>query len=224
MQVDYFEILGKLSAHLLEYEPEGTTITDFSYLLTAGVSAMHSSLPYYNYFEDPQPYYELWHDAMNRNMGNSDPFLPFDGVMNEMNDGYVAEVDKFVQNILANPDDRQLMIDLTVLLEDPIRVYAGIDSCMWASLRMQRMRLPSDLIPDVVSMQKALAHQQLYKRMFSDVAKTMSVLTPKQLETIEYIYLKDTDKRIPYVKFLYWVPKKAERFIIADMPDAEDMT
>jgi len=86
------------------------------------------------------------------------------------------------------------------------------------------MRLPSDLIPDVVSMQKALSYQQLYKRMFSDVAKTMSVLTPKQLETIEYIYLKDTDKRIPYVKFLYWVPKKAERFIIADMPDAEDMT
>jgi len=221
-KIDYFDIAEQYATQLNTYDPSQTNLRDFGYLITAATNAMQCTLPFFD-SKDVHPCYQVWFDAMNRNFGDPDWETPFNGILLDMNDGYVKQVEDQRQVIVDNPGDPEPKLDMSVLLKDPMAVYAGINMCEWVSLNMETTKgFPDKLIPDRVPMEQAMTLQQLYHKMSFKVGDILKELPSEDLAYVKNVYIDAGEKEIPYTIFQWWLPNARRNLITQKMQNKEE--
>jgi len=179
----------------------------------AGAKTIQRSTYYYKDYPDADAVYELWLSAMNRNMGNTDFHAPFDGIMLQLNEGYLREIKDTVTRYIDDPnEDRRLWhVYLSQLVYDPIRNFYAIDECVFATLRMLDANVTEDLVPSPVGMNKALYFEGLYGNVWPEIRDIFERLSSKQYLYTKSAYLNDVDVRIKTISGTWPVPEGYDR-------------
>jgi len=220
-KIDYFDIAEQYATQLNTYDPSQTNLRDFGYLITAATNAMQCTLPFFD-SKDVHPCYQVWFDAMNRNFGDPDWETPFNGILLDMNDGYVKQVEDQKEVILKDPDDPELKIAMSDLLSDPITIYSAINMCEWVSLNMGTTKgFPKDLIPDRVPMEQAMTLEQLYKKMSFQVGDILNDMPSDILTYVKDVYV-ESGEEVPSVVRKWWVPNARKNLITQKMKSKKE--
>ena len=221
MQINYFEIAQSYATQLNNYDPAATNLKDFGYLMTAAANAMQCTLPFFD-SKDVHPCYQTWLDAMDRNFGDPNWHTLFNGILLDMNDGYVKQVETQRQVILDNPDDPEEKIQMADLLSDPIKIYSAINMCEWVSLNMGTTKgFPKDLIPDRVTMEKAMTLEQLYKKMSYQIGDVLNYMPSDILTYVKDVYV-ESGEEVPSVVRKWWVPNARKNLITQKMKSKKE--
>lgn len=205
-----FQTVRSLSNQLQSYDSEEIEMWDLAHLLRSSADVTNLSVSFYGQYPDANDYYKYWLDAMNRNMGDPNPETPFNGCIKDATPKFLHQLEKAVQEFIDDPKARYSKgVNVAILLKAPIKVYQAVDACEWVSLNMETAGVPSELIPDRVPMEQALALEQLYFRTYREIANILAEMPKDLYAWVKGVYEDDGKKAIPFVEFKWYVPEQS---------------